>query len=352
MGTTFRREILETGGFDLFMKKILILLANPSDTSQLRLNQEVSEIQKTLRQSNHRDEFEIIPVGAVQVDDLQQTLYDYNPTIVHFSGHGAGKDGLVLEDSSGRSVLVSEDALARLFKAFQTQIECVILNACYSEIQANAIHQHIDCVVGMNQAIGDQAAIKFAVGFYRALGAGTFYDQCFESGCTLIDLKNIPESNKPQLKFRPRRTNLAEMSQPKSEDVIKPPQSIDNSISLDDINISSNNSPVAFGIVGRDQKINQSYTVTTNSNNSNLEAALSALAKLKQDIAQTEALNPMEKAMVEVPIKMIESELQKPEANKTLINQAVVALKKGLEGVETLAEPVIKVAAILAKVWI
>lgn len=123
------------------------------------------------------------------MDDLQQTLYDYNPTIVHFSGHGAGKDGLVLEDSSGRSVLVSEDALARLFKAFQTQIECVILNACYSEIQANAIHQHIDCVVGMNQAIGDQAAIKFAVGFYRALGAGTFYDQCFESGCTLIDLK-------------------------------------------------------------------------------------------------------------------------------------------------------------------
>lgn len=333
------------------MKKILILLANPSDTSQLRLNKEVSEIQKTLRQSNYRDEFEIIPVGAVQVDDLQQTLYDYNPTIVHFSGHGSGEDGLVLENSLGRSVLVSEEALARLFKAFQTQIECVILNACYSEIQANAIHQHIDCVVGMNQAIGDQAAIQFAVGFYRALGAGNFYDQCFESGGTLIDLKNIPESNKPQLKFRPRRTNLAETSQPKSKEVIKPHQSPNQSQSFGNINISGNQNPLAITNAVGDVNIDQSQTQISNKN-PNLEEALKALAKLKQDIAQTEALNPMEKAMVEVPIKMIESELQKPEANKTLIDQAVAAIKKGLEGVETLAEPVIKVAAILAKVWI
>lgn len=333
-------------------QKILILLANPSNTSQLRLNREASEIQKTLRLSHRRDEFEVISFGAVQVDDLQQTLYDYKPTIVHFSGHGAGNKGLVLEDASSRSVFVSEEALARLFKSFQTQIECVILNACYSEIQATAIHQHIDCVVGMNQAIGDEAAIKFAVGFYRALGAGEPYNHCFESGLTLIDLNGISEVDKPQIKFRPRQKPIVETPKPVSEEVIKPPQLPNNSISLGDINISGSHNPVAFGIVGGDQNINQSYTVTTNSNNSNLEAALSALAKLKQDIAQTEALNPMEKAMVEVPIKMIESELQKPEANKTLIDQAVAAIKKGLEGVETLAEPTMKVAQLLATLLI
>jgi hypothetical protein len=43
-----------------------------------------------------------------------------------------------------------------------------VLNACYSEIQANAIVQHIDYVIGMSQAIGDTAAIKFAMGFYDA----------------------------------------------------------------------------------------------------------------------------------------------------------------------------------------
>jgi len=54
---------------------------------------------------------------------------------------------------------VSTESLAKLFKLFQENVECVLLNACYSEAQAAAIHQHIDCVIGMNQAIGDKAAI-------------------------------------------------------------------------------------------------------------------------------------------------------------------------------------------------
>lgn len=28
-------------------------------------------------------------------------------------------------------------------------------DACYSEIQADAIYQHIDCVIGLNRPIGD-----------------------------------------------------------------------------------------------------------------------------------------------------------------------------------------------------
>ncbi len=206
------------------MKTILILSANPADTSRLRLDTEVREIQQTLRQSHHRDEFTVIPMGAVRIDDLQQTLYDHHPTIVHFSGHGSGNNGLILEDNSGRSVLVSEKALARLFKGFQTKVECVLLNACYSEIQAKAIHQHIDCVIGMNQAIGDEAAIKFAVGFYRALGAGEPYDNCFESGQTLIDLNAISEVDKPQIKYRDRTQNLAMSSNQESNKAIPSPQ--------------------------------------------------------------------------------------------------------------------------------
>jgi hypothetical protein len=39
----------------------------------------------------------------------------------------------------------------------------VVLNGCYFEAQAKAIGQHIPYVIGMNQAIGDRAAIAFAV---------------------------------------------------------------------------------------------------------------------------------------------------------------------------------------------
>ncbi|NEP86440.1 MAG: CHAT domain-containing protein [Okeania sp. SIO2C2] len=338
------------------MKNILILSANPSDTSRLRLGKEVNDIRKTLRQSNHRNEFQIIPVGAVQIDDLQQTLYDYHPTIVHFSGHGTGNNGLVLEDNYGKTVLVSEEALARLFQSFQNQLECVLLNACYSEIQAQAIHQHIDCVIGINQAMGDEAAIKFAVGFYRALGAGEPYDRCFESGCTLIDLNSIPESEKPQLKYRPRKENLAMNSQNKfnHNSSQSNPKSFNQSQNFGNISIGGTNNPFnPTNTRSSNVNIDQSHTQTIGENSeSKIDTALAELGKLKQEISATNALSLIQKKQAEIPVEILETELKKPQPDKGLIDEAVEALKKGLEGVEKLAGPVMKVATILAKVWI
>lgn len=186
------------------MKKILILSANPKNTSHLRLDEEVREIKNTLQLSPNQVDFRIITESALRVDDLTRFLSNHQPTIVHFSGHGSGTDGLVLEDNSGQMQLVSTKALAKLFDLFQEQVECVLLNACYSEEQATAIYQHIDCVVGMNRAIGDQAAIKFSIGFYTALAAGRNYQDCFQMGCTSIDLQGIPEFLTPEIKFRRR----------------------------------------------------------------------------------------------------------------------------------------------------
>ena len=186
------------------MKKILILSANPKDTSKLRLDEEVREIQAALKRARNREQFAIVTEWAIRVDDLRRALLDHQPTIIHFSGHGSEGEGLALENNLGQMQLVSTESLARLFKLFQNTIECVLLNACYSEAQAKAIHEHIDYVIGMNRAIGDKAAIEFAVGFYDALGAGSSYEDCFEVGCTSIDLEGIPESATPVLKARRR----------------------------------------------------------------------------------------------------------------------------------------------------
>lgn len=186
------------------MKKILILSANPKDTSRLRLDQEVREIQAALKRAKNREQFEIVTSWAIRVEDLRRALLECQPAIVHFCGHGSGSTGLALENNSGQVQLASTESLARLFGLFQGLIECVVLNACYSQIQAVAIHQHIDYVVGMNQTIGDVAAIEFAIGFYDALGAGRSYEDCFEVGCASVDLQGIPESETPVLKARRR----------------------------------------------------------------------------------------------------------------------------------------------------
>ena len=74
-----------------------------------------------------------------------------------------------------------------------------MLNACYSEQQAKAIAQHIPYVIGMNQAIGDRAAIEFAIGFYDALGAGESVDFSYKLGCNAIQMAGIAEHLTPML---------------------------------------------------------------------------------------------------------------------------------------------------------
>ncbi len=56
------------------VKKILILTANPKDTDNLRLNEEVREIQTGLERARRRDQFEIISRWAVRPDDLRRAL--------------------------------------------------------------------------------------------------------------------------------------------------------------------------------------------------------------------------------------------------------------------------------------
>ncbi|QIR41708.1 CHAT domain-containing protein (plasmid) [Tolypothrix sp. PCC 7910] len=181
------------------VKTILILAANPKNTSQLRLDEEIREIDAGLQRAKKRELFDLKQRWAVRVQDVYQALLDFKPQIVHFSGHGSGDDGLALEDEAGNLKLVDTVALAKLFDLFSTTIECIVLNACYSQVQASAIAQHIPYVIGMNKAIGDKAAVKFATGFYNALGAGEGVEFAYKLGCNVIQLDGIPEHLTPVL---------------------------------------------------------------------------------------------------------------------------------------------------------
>ncbi|BBC22288.1 adenylate/guanylate cyclase domain-containing protein [Pseudanabaena sp. ABRG5-3] len=181
------------------IKTILILAANPLKTEHLRLDKEVEEIRTTLERSPNRDHFEIESRGAVRPQDLQTHLYNLKPQILHFSGHGGGEWGLAFEDEDGGVKGVSTESLADLFKLFTKEIQCVVLNACYAVVQAEAICQHIPYVIGMNQKIGDQAARKFAEGFYRAIWDNRSIEDAFASGVSAIALDGIPEELTPVL---------------------------------------------------------------------------------------------------------------------------------------------------------
>jgi CHAT domain len=179
--------------------KILFLAANPTDTDPLRLDEEIRAIDEELLKAEFRDRFEIEQQWAVRVGDLQEALLRHEPDIVHFSGHGASSSQIVLESETGQSQVVPQDDLSGLFSILQDNIRLVVLNACYSELQAKAIGRHIDCVVGMTTAVGDDAAIEFATAFYRAIGYGRDVQTAFDLGTNQIGLQDLPDVDTPHL---------------------------------------------------------------------------------------------------------------------------------------------------------
>ena len=179
--------------------KILFLGANPSDNTRMRLDAEVRMIDQALRLAQYRDRFDLIQQWAVRVSDLQGLLLRHQPHIVHFSGHGSEDGQILLEDNAGQAHPVSPRALSSMFALLNDNIRCIVLNACFSEIQAKALAENIDCVVGMSTAIGDDAAISFASAFYQALAYGRSVSTAFKLGCVQIDLESLDEQDTPQL---------------------------------------------------------------------------------------------------------------------------------------------------------
>src|SRR5262249_3390735 len=138
---------------------------------RLRIDAEIREIRDELDRSKFRDKYLVEYRGAVRPKDFVRSLLDIKPAFVHFSGHGTARGALCFETEEGDTHEVDPEALGDLFKAHKKYINCVLLNACYSERQAMAIAATVPYVVGMAQEIGDKAAIAFARGFYRIIGA-------------------------------------------------------------------------------------------------------------------------------------------------------------------------------------
>ncbi|HWB80112.1 MAG TPA: CHAT domain-containing protein [Nannocystaceae bacterium] len=172
---------------------VLFLAANPQSTERLALDVECRNIDERLKLGPERPlKFE--SRWAVRTIDLQQALLEVAPTVVHFSGHGAGTSGIVLAGKDDSAVQhVDGAALRGLFAAFADTVKVVVLNACWAEAQAQAIVEVVDAVVGMRDAVADEAALAFSLAFYQALAFGKPVAQAFALGVNQIELEGLAD---------------------------------------------------------------------------------------------------------------------------------------------------------------
>lgn len=185
------------------MIRILFFASNPAETPILQLAEEIRTIQDRIRLADERNSLELIPVLAARPDDLVQQLNRYKPQIVHFSGHSNETGEIIMMDQNGRSKPVSQLALKETFRILKDNIRVVVLNACHSATQAEAISTVIDCAIGINSAVCDDIAIAFAATFYGALGFQKSVQDAYDQGKASWLLEGGRGNETPELKVRP-----------------------------------------------------------------------------------------------------------------------------------------------------
>jgi hypothetical protein len=149
---------------------ILFLAANPQGTDRVALDQECAAIERELLMTPARNGFELRSKWAVTINDLIHALRDLKPAIIHFAGHG-NATGIVLHGDDGVARAISGDTLTAMIESTGKSPCLAVLNACYTDVQAQPLSDLVGCAIGMNGTISDDAARAFSIAFYGALGS-------------------------------------------------------------------------------------------------------------------------------------------------------------------------------------
>jgi CheY-like chemotaxis protein len=182
------------------MFTILFLSANPAQSDPSDLINECNRINQKIRASAGRELLKLEQRHDISIKWLIEELLNYKPKILHFSGHGSEKSALLFKnENTGQIEEVPPSALVKLFKVLGKEINLVFLNACYSEKQARAIAEHVDCVIGMSTTISDIGALEFGSTFYSSLGFGRSVEDAFDLALVQLELLSIPENTIPKL---------------------------------------------------------------------------------------------------------------------------------------------------------
>lgn len=117
--------------------------------------------------------------------------------------------GLCLEDDAGYVQQVRTGPALAQFLALFPNIQCVVLNACYTDEVGDALVATAPCVVGMATAVTDHGAIDFATAFYDALGAGKLFADAFAVAERSLGLAGLLEAVQPVFRLGQTATAAA-----------------------------------------------------------------------------------------------------------------------------------------------
>jgi len=84
---------------------------------------------------------------------------------------------------------VNARALVDAIAAVSGILDCVVLNSCFTADDAEAFRGVARAVAGSVTAVGDDAALAFALGFYTGSAGGLTVEKAYAAGCSQMRLE-------------------------------------------------------------------------------------------------------------------------------------------------------------------
>ena len=206
--------------------RTLFLSSNPDATSLLSVDKEYNRVRERLGSMDTGWSQAIDHWPDVRIDQLPDRLLDYEPAIVHFSGHGLPDGGLRMRDADGQPRSMHPDGLADLIALFSDSVRMVVLNACFSEALAVKLIQHVEVVVGMRTAVSDPAGVLFAPTFYGTLARKCSVAKAFQIARATVAASYPDDADNPQCHSRadidPAQVFFGDIAAPKPARGVSP----------------------------------------------------------------------------------------------------------------------------------
>ncbi len=179
--------------------RLLGMVASPANLHRLGVALEKARIERALSQLQAAGVVELTWLEGETWRDLQRAMR--RPWhLFHFIGHGGfdtlhDEGYLTFSNAQGQAEPIRASHLAQLLD--QQSLRVVVLNACegaqggadiFSSTAATLVRRGRPCVVAMQYAITDRAAVEFAHTFYEALAEGLPTERVVSEARTSIAL--------------------------------------------------------------------------------------------------------------------------------------------------------------------
>jgi hypothetical protein len=156
--------------------RVLYIASNPQGQTSLRLEQDITELQRVVDTSNAgRASFIFLP--AIPFEDMEHQIAVYRPDVLHVSAHGT-PDYVKLADSLEGGVELTAISLKTLISSYPPKL--LVLSACTSQKIAEELTDTVPFAIGTTQDITNLAARKSAVNLYRKLLRGESLQSSFD----------------------------------------------------------------------------------------------------------------------------------------------------------------------------